>query len=94
MELYNSVGMYPGLQVPTAEVLGLGVKLHTVEDYIREKLLPYLLGQTFASQHGMKLIVMSLVHLASSNLGFHARGGVDAVKRLRLASATLSSMRP
>lgn len=42
MELYNSVGMYPGLQVPTAEVLGLGVKLHTVEDYIREKLLPYL----------------------------------------------------
>lgn len=42
MELYNSVGMYPDLQVPTAEVLGLGVKLHTVEDYIREKLLPYL----------------------------------------------------
>ena len=42
MELYNSVGMYPDLQVPTAEVLSLDVKLHTVEDYIREKLLPYL----------------------------------------------------
>jgi hypothetical protein len=42
MEIYNSVGMYPGLQVPTPEVLNLGVKLHSVENYIRDKLLPYL----------------------------------------------------
>ena len=42
MELYNSVGMYPGLQVPTKEVLDLGIKLHTVEDYIRDKLLPHI----------------------------------------------------
>ena len=42
LQLYNAVGMYPGLQVPTPEVLELGVKLHTSEDYIREKLLPHL----------------------------------------------------
>lgn len=42
MELYNGVGMYPGLQVPTKEVLDLGIKLHTVEDYIRDKLLPHI----------------------------------------------------
>ncbi|KAH8593146.1 hypothetical protein B0O99DRAFT_653520 [Bisporella sp. PMI_857] len=42
LQLYNAVGMYPGLEVPTAEVAELGVKLHTSEDYIREKLLPHL----------------------------------------------------
>lgn len=42
MELYNGVGMYPGLQVPTKEVLDLGIKLHTVEDFIRDKLLPHI----------------------------------------------------
>lgn len=42
MELYNNVGMYPGVQIPTPDVLELGVKLHTVEDYIREKVLPYI----------------------------------------------------
>jgi hypothetical protein len=42
MELYNNVGMYPNMQVPTPEVLDLGVKLHTAEDYIRDKLLPHL----------------------------------------------------
>jgi hypothetical protein len=42
MELYNNVGMYPNMQVPTPQVLALGVKLHTVEDFIRDKLLPHL----------------------------------------------------
>ncbi|KAH8597489.1 hypothetical protein B0O99DRAFT_684808 [Bisporella sp. PMI_857] len=42
LQLYNAVGMYPGVQVPTREVLELGVKLHTAEDYIRERLLPHL----------------------------------------------------
>jgi hypothetical protein len=42
MELYNNVGMYPNMQVPTPQVLALGVKLHTVEDFIRDKLLPHI----------------------------------------------------
>ncbi|KAF4979784.1 hypothetical protein FZEAL_4088 [Fusarium zealandicum] len=42
LHLYNGVGMYPGVEIPTAEVLDLGVKLHSAEDYIRERLLPHL----------------------------------------------------
>ncbi|KAL3471417.1 hypothetical protein BJX99DRAFT_263258 [Aspergillus californicus] len=42
MDLYNNIGMYPGLPVPTKEVLSLGIKLHTVEDFIRDRLLPHL----------------------------------------------------
>ncbi|KAM5374701.1 hypothetical protein ACJZ2D_006345 [Fusarium nematophilum] len=42
LQLYNGVGMYPGVKIPTPEVLDLGVKLHTAEDYIRERLLPHL----------------------------------------------------
>ncbi|KAH7341219.1 hypothetical protein BKA66DRAFT_555093 [Pyrenochaeta sp. MPI-SDFR-AT-0127] len=42
LQLYNAVGMYPGVVVPTQEVAELGVKLHTAEDYIRERLLPHL----------------------------------------------------
>ncbi|KAH7095432.1 hypothetical protein FB567DRAFT_623701 [Paraphoma chrysanthemicola] len=42
LQLYNAVGMYPGVKVPTQEVADLGVKLHTAEDYIRERLLPHL----------------------------------------------------
>lgn len=46
LQLHNNVGMYPGVEVPTPEVLDLGIKLHTAEDYIRERLLPHLgLGQ-------------------------------------------------
>jgi hypothetical protein len=41
-ELYNRVGMYPGKEIPDQTVLGLGVKLHSVEDFVREKLLPHL----------------------------------------------------
>ncbi|KAH7139956.1 hypothetical protein B0J13DRAFT_447274 [Dactylonectria estremocensis] len=42
LQLYNNVGMYPGVDIPTPEVLELGVRLHTAEDYIRERLLPHL----------------------------------------------------
>ncbi|KAH6698292.1 hypothetical protein BKA61DRAFT_709953 [Leptodontidium sp. MPI-SDFR-AT-0119] len=42
LQLYNAVGMYPGVTVPSPEVLDLGIKLHTCEDYIRERLLPHL----------------------------------------------------
>lgn len=42
LQLYNNVGMYPGVAVPTPEVLELDLKLHTAEDFIRERLLPHL----------------------------------------------------
>ncbi|PVH70622.1 NAD(P)-binding protein [Cadophora sp. DSE1049] len=42
LQLYNAVGMYPGVTVPVPEVLDLGIKLHTSEDFIRERLLPHL----------------------------------------------------
>ncbi|KAF5024140.1 hypothetical protein F66182_3774 [Fusarium sp. NRRL 66182] len=42
LKLYNDVGMYPGVAIPTPEVGKLGVKLHGAEDFIREKLLPHL----------------------------------------------------
>jgi hypothetical protein len=41
-ELYNQVGMYPGKEIPDQNVLDLGVKLHSVDDFIRERLLPHL----------------------------------------------------
>ncbi|KAJ4215731.1 hypothetical protein NW759_009591 [Fusarium solani] len=42
LQLYNNVGMYPGVEIPPPEVLELGVKLHSAEDFIRERLLPHL----------------------------------------------------
>ncbi|KAF5579134.1 transcriptional regulatory [Fusarium pseudocircinatum] len=36
LQLYNNVGMYPGVDIPTPEVALLGVKLHSAEDFIRE----------------------------------------------------------
>ncbi|KAL1969956.1 hypothetical protein VTN77DRAFT_7466 [Rasamsonia byssochlamydoides] len=41
-QLYNRVGMYPGKEIPDNNVLDLGVKLHSVEDFIRDRLLPHL----------------------------------------------------
>ena len=40
--LYNKIGMYPGVEIPDPLVLELGVKLHDVDDYMREQLLPHL----------------------------------------------------
>lgn len=42
LQLYNNVGMYPGVEIPPPEVLELGVKLHSAEDFIKERLLPHL----------------------------------------------------
>ncbi|EEU34729.1 uncharacterized protein NECHADRAFT_87029 [Fusarium vanettenii 77-13-4] len=42
LQLYNNVGMYPGVEIPPPEVIELGVKLHSAEDFIRERLLPHL----------------------------------------------------
>lgn len=40
--LYNRIGMYPGVEIPDPEVLKLGIKLHDVEEYMREQVLPHL----------------------------------------------------
>lgn len=42
LQLYESVGMYPGVEVPSPEVLALGIKFHSAEDYVRDRLLPHL----------------------------------------------------
>ncbi|KAF5530240.1 hypothetical protein FMEXI_13673 [Fusarium mexicanum] len=42
LQLYNNVGMYPGVDIPTPDVSMLGVKLHGAEDFIRQRLLPHL----------------------------------------------------
>jgi hypothetical protein len=41
-QFYNDIGMHPGVQIPDADVLKLGVEFHNVEDYIRDRLLPHL----------------------------------------------------
>ncbi|KAL6306945.1 hypothetical protein BKA93DRAFT_728402, partial [Sparassis latifolia] len=40
--LYNEMGMYGGKEIPDENVLALGVELHSVEDFIRERLAPHL----------------------------------------------------
>lgn len=41
-ELYNEYGMYGAKEIPDEHVLALGVELHGIEDFVRERLLPYL----------------------------------------------------
>lgn len=42
-ELYNACGMYGEQEIPDPEVVeGLGVELHGIEDFVRERLAPYL----------------------------------------------------
>lgn len=41
-KLYNALPMYPGREVPDPKVLGLGVQFHTMEEYIKERLMPAL----------------------------------------------------
>jgi len=41
-QLYNSQGMYGSQEIPDPKVLNLGVKLHGVDDFVRETLLPHL----------------------------------------------------
>ncbi|RHZ69812.1 hypothetical protein CDV55_106923 [Aspergillus turcosus] len=42
IHFYNTFGMRPGIMLPDPEVLKLGVKLHSTDDYVRERLLPHL----------------------------------------------------
>lgn len=41
-QLYNEMGMYGTKQLPDENILALGVKLHSVEDFIKERLLPHI----------------------------------------------------
>ena len=40
--LYNKTGTYPGVVLPDQSVLSLGVELHGLEQFVREKLIPHL----------------------------------------------------
>ena len=42
LRFYNDMGMHPDAELPDPLVVKLGVKLHTIDDYIRERLLPHL----------------------------------------------------
>jgi len=41
-QLYNERGMYGTKEIPDPKVLSLGVKLHGIEDFVRETLVPAL----------------------------------------------------
>lgn len=40
--LYNRTGTYPGVVLPDKNVLDLGVELHGLEQFVRERLVPHL----------------------------------------------------
>lgn len=41
-QLYNERGMYGTKELPDPNILKLGVKLHGIEDFVREVLAPHL----------------------------------------------------
>jgi hypothetical protein len=41
-QLYNEIGMYGSKTLPDENVTALGVKMHSTEDFVRERLLPHL----------------------------------------------------
>ena len=41
-QLYNEMGMYRGKEPPDENIVALGVKMHNVEDFVRDRLLPSL----------------------------------------------------
>lgn len=41
-QLYNEMGMYGTKELPDNNIQALGVKMHTAEDFVRERLLPHL----------------------------------------------------
>ncbi|CZR63525.1 uncharacterized protein PAC_13422 [Phialocephala subalpina] len=41
-QLYNEMGMYRNKELPDENVVALGVKMHSIEDFVRERLVPYL----------------------------------------------------
>ena len=40
--LYNKTGTYPGVVLPDKNVLDLGVELHGLEQFVKERLVPHL----------------------------------------------------
>ncbi|EXJ73884.1 uncharacterized protein A1O5_03646 [Cladophialophora psammophila CBS 110553] len=40
--LYNKTGTYPGVVLPDQKVLDLGVQLHGLEQFVKERLVPHL----------------------------------------------------
>jgi len=41
-QLYNEMGMYGAKEIPDENVLKLGVKLHDIDDFVRDRLAPHL----------------------------------------------------
>jgi hypothetical protein len=41
-QLYNEIGMYGNKELPDENIIALGVKMHDIEDFVRERLVPYL----------------------------------------------------
>lgn len=41
-KLYNAQGMYGTQPIPDPNLLALGIKFHSVEDFVRERLIPHL----------------------------------------------------
>jgi hypothetical protein len=40
--LYNETGTYPGVKLPDQRVLDLGMELHSLEDFVKERLMPHI----------------------------------------------------
>ena len=41
-QLYNEMGMYKGKELPDENISSLGVEMHNIEDFVRDRLAPYL----------------------------------------------------
>jgi hypothetical protein len=41
-QLYNEVGMYGKKELPNNNIVALGVNMHGIEDFVRERLVPHL----------------------------------------------------
>ena len=41
-QLYNEMGMYGSKELPDENIAKLGVKMHGIEDYVRERLVTHL----------------------------------------------------
>jgi len=41
-QLYNEMGMYGSKELPDENVVKLGVKMHGIEDFVRDRLVPHL----------------------------------------------------
>jgi len=41
-QLYNEMGMYGAKEIPDENILKLGVKLHDIDDFVRDRLAPHL----------------------------------------------------